>query len=435
MDDNRKYNNHDEQDLFDKLVGSRLDGHRMPVDEDCWAAIEEQIKPKSKNKIWFYIGSAAAIIAVLLFVVNPFRDLDDDAAINVVAEVPISISEDKEYAHETGESPNEKTDIQEDNKSGVKVNKQQQIISAHDKTFATTTTEKQETTTIIDSIEKGGHEEFITDNTVNQKEEFVKSELTDSIDSKARKLTYEDYIDKLLAEQPHIIEKKKTEHNWTLGLLVNSGGGISNLNGNQEFTYNTDHGGDYTKPPGNLESSLTNTDWDVDYKLPISVGFLVKKNFGQTFSLESGLIYTYLSSDMKKEVSYSTESMKMKGSVQLHYLGIPLNVVANFWTDRKWSIYGSAGMMIEKGIRMNEKMSTYKNSIKVEDNHFSKNWIHGSQWSINGAVGVSYKLAPSWEIYLEPRVSYYFDNKQPASMRTEKPTMINLNAGIKFNLK
>lgn len=61
-----------------------------------------------------------------------------------------------------------------------------------------------------------------------------------------------------------------------------------------------------------------------------------------------------------------------------------------------------------------------------------KKGISGVQWSLNGSVGVSYRLYREWSLYLEPRISYYFNNDQPVSIRTENSVIIGLGAGFRF---
>ena len=48
------------------------------------------------------------------------------------------------------------------------------------------------------------------------------------------------------------------------------------------------------------------------------------------------------------------------------------------------------------------------------------------------SVGVSYRFYRDWSLYLEPRYSYYFDNNQPVSYRTENMTLIGVGAGVRF---
>lgn len=62
----------------------------------------------------------------------------------------------------------------------------------------------------------------------------------------------------------------------------------------------------------------------------------------------------------------------------------------------------------------------------------SRSSIAGLQWSLNLSIGVSYRFYRDWSLYLEPRYSYYFDNNQPVSYRTENMTLIGVGVGVRF---
>jgi hypothetical protein len=36
-------------------------------------------------------------------------------------------------------------------------------------------------------------------------------------------------------------------------------------------------------------------------------------------------------------------------------------------------------------------------------------------------------------LYLDPGVNYYFPGNQPRSIRTDKPLLLNFDAGLRFN--
>lgn len=64
---------------------------------------------------------------------------------------------------------------------------------------------------------------------------------------------------------------------------------------------------------------------DIKHHQPISVGVSVRKSLGKGFSVESGLTYTLLSSDVK--LVDGNQEVEQK----LHYVGIPLRANWNFW--------------------------------------------------------------------------------------------------------
>jgi hypothetical protein len=51
---------------------------------------------------------------------------------------------------------------------------------------------------------------------------------------------------------------------------------------------------------------------------------------------------------------------------------------------------------------------------------------------VNAALGGEYTLAKSAAIYFEPKISYYFDNNQPLSTRTENKLIIGFEGGLRY---
>jgi hypothetical protein len=156
---------------------------------------------------------------------------------------------------------------------------------------------------------------------------------------------------------------------------------------------------------------------DLQHGLPLSTKFIVRRDLNNRWAVESGLSYTYLSTKYKWN--------KNTVNQQLHYLGIPLNAVCYVISRPNWNIYASAGGMVEKGVYAH---------IDRSDKLTSKINMQGLQWSVNGALGATYKLRKSLEIFFEPQFGYFFDNGQPESIRTEWPISFGLGVGLRFNL-
>jgi hypothetical protein len=165
---------------------------------------------------------------------------------------------------------------------------------------------------------------------------------------------------------------------------------------------------------------------DVVYHLPLSFGVTVKKELNRTFAVESGIVYSYLSS------TFNNESPKSKADLQLHYIGVPLNLHTRIFGDRfsQWEVYLSAGGMVEKGVLSHYVQKTYYDNSFVTIKSDEK--IKGLQWSVGVSPGVDYQVHKNYSIYLEPRLSYYFDNNQPRSARTERNLTVGINAGVRY---
>ena len=152
---------------------------------------------------------------------------------------------------------------------------------------------------------------------------------------------------------------------------------------------------------------------DIKHHQPISVGVSVRKSLGKGFSVESGLTYTLLSSDVK--LADGNQEVEQK----LHYVGIPLRANWNFLDKKLVTLYVSGGGMIEKCVY--GKLGSEKETVKP------------LQFSVSGAVGVQLNATKRIGIYMEPGVAYFFDDGSSVqTIRKENPFNFNIQAGIRF---
>ena len=233
------------------------------------------------------------------------------------------------------------------------------------------------------------------------------------------------------------LERKKEKKDWSVNASFGTGGDVSlNLLGSSDDAIygdmNNSIGPGIPLPPPEVEPPFTNNGMipaeeygDIDCSLPLSFGVTVRKDLSRYIGVETGLVYTYLASRMTRGGKTSYNSW-----LNLHYLGVPVNLVVKLWSNPKWNIYMSGGVMLEKGLRSKQTQEEF--SLSGVETLVEKKGISGVQWSLNGSAGVSYRLHRDWSIYLEPRISYYFDNDQPVSIRTENSVIIGLGAGFRF---
>ena len=151
----------------------------------------------------------------------------------------------------------------------------------------------------------------------------------------------------------------------------------------------------------------------IHHKQPLSFGLSVRKELRSRFSVETGVTYTYLASDIQWKGEKEQDTQK------LHYIGIPLRANWHFVESQKVQLYLSAGGSIEKCV-----------SAKIGSEHTS---IHPLQLSVMGAVGAQYNLSNHAGIYIEPGLSYYFDDGSDVqTIRKENPCNFTLQAGIRL---
>lgn len=151
---------------------------------------------------------------------------------------------------------------------------------------------------------------------------------------------------------------------------------------------------------------------ETDNHMSWSFGFEVQKSLTERLSLESGIVYTLLTSDVRMKYS----GVKKQ---QMHYLGVPLKLNVELAQRDNWQFYVGGGGMLERCIYATRGGKSFSN----------KEW----QWSVVGAVGFQYKISKHIGIYFEPGVNYYFDDHSGIeNFRSAQPFTFNIQAGLKL---
>ena len=166
------------------------------------------------------------------------------------------------------------------------------------------------------------------------------------------------------------------------------------------------------------------------HRLPVRVGLNVAYRLTDRLSVESGVSYTRLSSDMKDGTkdNYSSSSQK------LDYIGVPLNVKYSALGYRRLSVYASAGLLTEKCV---SGKTTHEYVISGEKKKHEAEDVAAKPWqlSVNAALGAQFDVLRNVGVYVEPGVSYYFDDRSPLStIYKEKPLNFNLNMGVRYTI-
>ena len=106
-----------------------------------------------------------------------------------------------------------------------------------------------------------------------------------------------------------------------------------------------------------------------------------------------------------------------------HYIGIPVNIYYNIIAANKINFYAYAGGAVEKGLMDKYQILSSKSVYKKQ--------IQGVQWSANLGLGVEFMLGKHLGLYLDPSAKYYFNCKQPKSIRTKEPLMFGCEIGLR----
>lgn len=144
-----------------------------------------------------------------------------------------------------------------------------------------------------------------------------------------------------------------------------------------------------------------------------SIGLSVGRTIMPRTTLETGVVYTLLTSEVK------LNSGIIQGQ-NIQYLGIPLKLNYELFQGDKYQVYTGGGIMLERAL----SATRGGNSIDVAP------W----QWSSNLSVGAQYRISRHVAIYLEPGVNWYFDaDSSVPSLYSESPVYFNLRGGIRLS--
>lgn len=169
-------------------------------------------------------------------------------------------------------------------------------------------------------------------------------------------------------------------------------------------------------------------DQEKHHKLPVRVGVSLSYSLTNRLSIGFGLCYSYLSSDFKT----GSERNYQSAHQSLHYIGLPVNVSYTFHRTSRFSFYATGGLMAEKCVSGRSELLTVSgNSREVEKQSLTEKHL---QYSTFGSVGAQMDLTKHVGLYLEPGLSFYFDNhSRVVNIYKDNPLQFNLSAGVRFS--
>ena len=404
---------------FEHLIQEKLKDHETEVPVGLWESIEKELPRKKVFSLPVFIRYAAACIIVAVCSVTAYLFLEQSDKIQIVQNRHSAIPQQQPPKTE---EPN----IQE-----AKVSLPHKPLITQSKT----TTEKEK------NVQKELSEnvvinEFITQQPNNQGKEEKLSKTFPSVVKKANNeqkrhpdnISEEEYNRKLKefeqAGQKEVLTEtnfnSQKRNGFSLGLLAaNALPGSKNTN-NQPLTRSSSIMGD--------ELSLFSTPEPLKFthKTHISVGLTIEKHLGKHWGVESGIVYTLLRSD------YKTQSLSQEGKQELHYIGIPLQAIYRFARAGNFSFYAAAGPKIDFNVS-GRRTETARNGIAssngTEDIRDKK-----PQWSLQLRAGAAYAFIPQLELYAEPSMAYYINNKSDIpDLWKDKPLNFIFQVGLRTN--
>lgn len=421
-----------ERDNWDELFRAKLQNWEAEPAEDDWEMIASRL-PAGKSVIlgpyWKYVAAAAVIsflvvtVTLTLYKQNesaiPSRQIaekqkQDSERVQENRQRLFSENKENEQVVPVAAAPN-RTDLRAAVKkrmiSRVELLDMSAIAGNSDEWISLSVLEVQNTEAGADKVE-----------TTSGK---VHTHASTDVPERA---VYTRSLDKAVAKIP---ESRRRARGWGFGM----GGGSLAVGTSNSVGSLLEPGvrGPYAIENGLVlmnmaAASNTPVKTDIEHHLPVSFGFSVSKSLNERFSLQSGLVYNYLTSDWKTDGTYTGEFNQ-----KLHYIGIPLSVVYKIAQWDKFVLYASGGGMGEVNVagKVNAKMFSPEHTKMQESTEHirMKQWL----WSVRGNVGVSYPLVRFVNVFAETGASYYFDNGSDIeTIRSEKPFNVDFQLGFRF---
>lgn len=425
--------NIDNEQWLNKLK-ERVNSHVEPLPAMGWEELEKELTPQKRFVLiprQFKNIAAAAALLVALFGVSLYfthTPISDEIAKIDTASMDsmhdLSIVEEQLQINKSV-----KNDLADASASNMKSQKSKISSTASTRHLKSS---RESETDVIDNIcdesiavrdsevQAVANENVEAASSTGNKSEEVKSEKSDNV-VRSRPSSKDKY------HLPVTKSKKSNDKSWSVGAAVNGSGLFAQNESSANFsgyrvTNNINNSG--IVEAGNSQTIFykdgiayvynENDIVTTKHHQPITVGITARKLFKHGLSIESGINFTHLSSDITFAEKYP-EHVKQK----LNYIGIPLKLNWSFLNSRYFTLYVSAGGQVEKCIQ--GKIAGMEIS--------SKPW----QFSVLGGVGAQFNITKHVGIYAEPGVAYFFDNNSNLkTIRKEHPFNFNMQGGIRF---
>lgn len=401
-------------DDWKKSFQKKMEDYESPVPDDLWDDVMTGIDAHRKKRLHvrrlsFTIGSlvAAAASVILLLKILPAQDTDDTNtnAKHLVESVVSS-------------QPNADKGV-----VSSKTNTAYRLLAVNDKPR---NDDNSAITEIItpDEISESpqGNDSPGTEKTVK---ETTAGKSTEGRKGKTPvKKQHSDYYDNYYNDNFPATDNRRRRRKASFGLTLQNSlvGSMQSGNGGMmasaDMQDNKDYAFLYASNAVSLqENKLTTT---AHHHTPIRLGFTFAIPLSERWSVETGIIYSYNSSDIERSVGNNVT----EGTQHLHYVGIPLNVLYKVWGNKKLNVYASGGTKAEKMVYGQQKIDGESHKVS----------INPLQWSLNAHGGIEYKLSDHVGVYAEPGIGYYIDNNSNIpTIYKDKPWNPELRLGIRIS--
>lgn len=409
-------------ELFDKKVKELVEGFEEPADGALWSSIGSELarirRIKLIKRISVYAASSAAVVVgVLLFVNSLGRD-----------ELGASLSDlamaEKEFVQEEVDVVTIVPDIEEIVADNYQPENNIRILSSGVPQdlgeMGDPDVEKGPSLLSGESDMEVAEVSVVAESTQVQ---VIESEAESSEFDVAEELVA---VEELYGYEEYLLEEDYSRKGGSFSL--SAGGNMSTVDNESSMVFFPGPSFNVGGGQGVVENHSITPTAPPNHYFPISAGLNLTYSFlNDKMAVGLGLNYSYLYSKYEALVDRRYDA-NVKQSV--HYIGVPLNLYYNIVGNEYITFYASLGGMMERALKIDYDVTTL--SGEKMDRYITPK---GFQWSVNVGVGFEYRFVKFMGIYVDPRLTYYFQEKsQPFTVRSEQPLQFNLEIGFRFHL-
>ena len=424
-------------DAFKQFVKGKLANYKQEVPPNGWEELEKSILASQKTKVMhtrWLASSVAAVAAALIGVFFLFQNTKEELSTLITetktekTQIP-SKKEEKSLITKQSQTRVEATatPLLADNASKLQQTTHQAIVTENKVQPALTVSDK--------SLE--AKEDIASE----REESTIDKKRTSDIDDEKRQQMIQDFINQGKESSSIIDDTKQIKRKNRFAISLSGRSGLSSQQNNTlPSTLRASVSDSYgmftmSKMQAYNEDEKVNPESETTHKQPISLGVLTSFDITPKLQVETGLIYTHLSS----ETTNRSESFTNTEKVQFHYLGVPLNINYTLLSVNKLNLFVTAGTMVEKDINGKIRYNDEKDISSVvnggyANESYAKINQKNPQWSIAGGVGITYPLYHKTHLFGKVGGRYYINaNNEYKTYYSDEKLGLDIQVGIKFN--
>lgn len=417
-----------DRDTIDEMLHSKLYDFEVEVSPDNWEAIEKRLPHPSiqpAQRKWYYWAAAAVTAIAIVSSGLLWKETNEQTKV---------FDQEQQLVYE---NPHDSVAVPQGQDNAKDAGKKELIAKLIVKQPATNgpaaSAKRMESQPVLKEEEKPEICDDTNDEAASESGKQEQTAFSFSTHQVASPQIHEEKGDKEAAPEKTEVHRKRK---WGVGMGVGNLSTASNSGGFFRPSYSDAQAyGTSSLLRGNA-TYLTSVPvqepkkQNVKHKPPLTFGVSASYKLGEKWSLQSGLLYSYMASEWDTNEKVNTENKQ-----KLHFIGVPVSVAYKLAEWKRIQFYVSAGAKVEIGVGGQIRTDIYSSSNEKLKTLTEKKRMKEPYFSVNGHIGASYPLLRFLSAYAEVGTDYYFDNGSDIeTFHSDKPLNIGLQIGLRFGL-